>query len=207
MASIFELFKKLEKPPESTLKIEWIVAGLGNPGKKYENSRHNAGFNALDVLARTLNARANTLKFRAFTGKAAIGGHGALLLKPQTFMNLSGESVREAAAFYKIPPDRIIVIFDDAALPPGTLRVRRKGSDGGHNGIKSVISHLRSDQFPRIKIGVGAPPFTDYDMADWVLGSFSKDDLSAVGKTLESAAAAAALIVEHGVEAAMQKFN
>lgn len=179
MADIFALFKQIaEKNNDNDAKepISFIIVGLGNPGDKYVHTRHNAGFLAMDFISQKLGTKIDRLKFKALTGEAYIGGKRALLLKPQTFMNNSGEAVSEAAAFYKIKPENIIVLFDDISLDVGRMRVRRDGSAGGHNGIKSIIAHLGSEKFPRIKIGVGKKPHPDYDLADWVLSEFSKED-------------------------------
>ena len=180
MANIFDLFKQIEnKKNNDSAKnepISYLVVGLGNPGDKYFHTRHNAGFLALDFISQKAGAKIDRSKFKAIVGEATIGGKRVLLMKPQTFMNASGEAVSEAAGFYKIPPENIIVIFDDISLDVGRLRVRRDGSAGGHNGIKSIISCIGSDKFPRIKIGVGQKPHPDYDLADWVLSEFPKED-------------------------------
>lgn len=179
MADIFALFKQIaEKNNDNDAKepISFIIVGLGNPGDKYFHTRHNAGFLAMDFISQKLGTKIDRLKFKALTGEAYIGGKRALLLKPQTFMNNSGEAVSEAAAFYKIKPENIIVLFDDISLDVGRMRVRRDGSAGGHNGIKSIIAHLGSEKFPRIKLGIGKKPHPDYDLADWVLSEFSKED-------------------------------
>ena len=162
---------RFRKQPSATPRgpVEYLVVGLGNPGKKYENTRHNAGFAALDVLAERHGVRMKQLKFKALCGDASLGGRRVLLLKPLTFMNLSGQSVTEAMRFYKIPPERVIILLDDISLAPGRLRIRRKGSDGGQNGMKNIIYLSGSDQFPRIKLGVGKKPHPDYNLADWVL--------------------------------------
>ena len=171
-------FKKKEPLSVSGSGPEFLIVGLGNPGSKYAFTRHNAGFLCLDLLAQEQNVQINRIKFKGVLGEARLGGKRCLLLKPQTFMNNSGESVRDAAAFYKIPPERVLVIFDDVSLPCGRLRIRRKGTDGGHNGIKSIIYHLHSDAFPRIKLGVGEKPNPEWDLADWVLSDFSKAELT-----------------------------
>ncbi len=186
---------------------EFIIAGLGNPGAKYENSRHNTGFIFLDMLAAKYDVKLNKIKFKGVCGTAEINSHKCLLLKPQTFMNNSGQSIREAASFYKIPPENIIVVFDDISLDCGRLRIRRKGTDGGHNGIKSIIYQLNSDSFPRIKIGVGMKPDTDYDLADWVLSGFTKDEITAVKSAAENAVLAVELMVDGETDKAMNKFN
>jgi PTH1 family peptidyl-tRNA hydrolase len=186
---------------------EFIIAGLGNPGAKYEATRHNTGFIFIDMLADKYGVRLNKIKFKAVCETAEINSHKCLLLKPQTFMNNSGQSIREAADFYKIPPERIIVVFDDISLECGRLRIRRKGTDGGHNGIKSIIYHLNSDSFPRIKLGVGMKPDPDYDLADWVLSSFTKDELVKMRQAAENAVLAAELMVSGETDLAMSKYN
>ena len=160
--------------------VEYIIAGLGNPGTKYENTRHNAGFLAIDRVAEKAGASIDRLKFKGLTGQAEVGGKRVLLLKPSTFMNLSGQSVQEALAFYKLPPSRCIVLFDDISLEPGRMRIRAKGTDGGHNGMKNIIYLTGHDDIPRIKIGVGKKPNPGWDLADWVLSRFSPADLKAL---------------------------
>ena len=185
----------------------WLIVGLGNPGKEYERSRHNCGFRALDILAGKLNTKVDKLKFQGLYTQTAYNGIKLYLLKPQTYMNLSGKSVVQLSAFCKIPPQRIIVLFDDISLAPGRLRVRAEGSAGGHNGIKSIIQELGSQDFPRVKIGVGAKPNPDYDLADWVLGSFSALDEKAMAVSLENAGQAALAIIDKGVPEAANRFN
>ena len=187
--------------------VEWLVVGLGNPGPKYEWTRHNMGFLVIDELAEREKIPVQKLKYRALTNTAVIGGRSVLLMKPTTYMNLSGESVGEAARFYKIPPERVLVISDDVALPQGKLRVRRSGSAGGHNGLKNIISHLGSDQVPRIKVGVGGKPHPDHDMADWVLGKFTGQDRKVMEEAIARAADAVTLFLEQGPDQAMAKFN
>lgn len=187
--------------------IEFLVVGLGNPGINYEFTRHNAGFLTLDHIASELDVEITTLKNNALIADVAIGGHRCLLVKPQTFMNNSGTAVRDIAKFYKIPPEKIIVIFDDISLPCGKLRIRRKGTDGGHNGIKSIIYHLNSDQFPRIKIGVGAKPNPDYDLADWVLSKFGKDDMEQLKSAITKATEVLPDILDGNIDKAMNKAN
>lgn len=194
------LFKK-------TSGAEWIIVGLGNPGDKYENTRHNVGFRALDQLAETAGVPVQKLKHKALTNLCTIAGVKVLLMKPVTYMNLSGEAVADAARFYKIPPERIIVLSDDVSLGVGKLRIRRSGSAGGHNGLKSIIQHLGSDQFPRIKLGVGEKPHPDYDLADWVLGKFAKEDRKTVDEMVQKAAEAAAYYIKEGPEKTMGRFN
>ena len=198
-------FKKKEFSSASS--PEFLIVGLGNPGEKYEYTRHNAGFLTLDRLCVEENFKINKIKYKSVIGEVNICSHKCIAMKPQTFMNNSGEAVREAASFYKIPPERIIVIFDDISLPCGKLRIRRKGSDGGHNGIKSIIYHLGSDNFPRIKIGVGEKPHPDYDLADWVLSTFKKDEMEQLKSAVESACEAVRLIADGKTDVAMNKFN
>lgn len=186
---------------------EFIVVGLGNPGSKYEATRHNTGFIFMDMLADKYGIKVNKIKFKAVTAITDINDHKCLLLKPQTFMNESGQSIREAASFYKIPPEKVIVVFDDISLDCGKMRIRRKGSDGGHNGIKSIIYQLNSDEFPRVKIGVGKKPHPDYDLADWVLSNFSKDELKLMRDAAEKAVGAVELMVNGEIDAAMSKYN
>ena len=187
--------------------ISWIVVGLGNPGTQYDRTRHNVGFRIMDMLAEELGVKVNRSRFKALTATAVIGGQKVLLLKPQTFMNASGLSVEPAASFYKVPPERILVIFDDVSLPVGKVRIRPDGSAGGHNGLKSLISALGSQNFPRIKVGVGAKPHPDYDLADWVLGKFSAKEEKDLGPALEHAAEAVEEIIRNGTEKAAGKFN
>lgn len=197
-----------KRKPQPTGPIDYLVVGLGNPGAKYEGTRHNAGFLAIDALADKLGVKKiDRLKFRSLCAEAKLGDKRLLLLKPSTFMNLSGEAVREAAQFYKLPPEHILVLFDDVSLDVGQLRIRRKGSDGGHNGIKSIILQLNSDEFPRVKIGVGKKPHPDYDLADWVLGKFSAADSKTLDTLFERAAQAAVCVIEEGIDRAMSQFN
>ena len=185
----------------------WLIVGLGNPGEKYENTRHNVGFQVIDELAERQGRPVQRLKFKALTGLLTIGGEKALVMKPVTYMNLSGEAVRPAADFYKLPPERILVISDDVALAAGRLRIRAKGSAGGHNGLKSIIQHLGTDQFPRIRVGVGEKPHPDYDLADWVLGSPQGEDKKAIDAAVKRAADAVECILTQGLERGMGKFN
>lgn len=186
---------------------EFMIVGLGNPGRDYEMTRHNAGFLTLDHIAAEENIEIKKLKYKALIGDAVISGHRCLLVKPQTFMNNSGEAVREISQFYKIPPEKIIVIFDDISLPCGKLRIRRKGTDGGHNGIKSIIYHLNSDNFPRIKIGVGAKPHPDYNLADWVLSAFKKDEMEELKKAITKATEVLPFMLDGEIDKAMNKAN
>ena len=186
---------------------QWIIAGLGNPGRQYEYTRHNAGFLCLDVISSACRCKVDRLKFSALTELCELGGQCCVLMKPTTYMNKSGEAIAACARFYQIPPERILVIFDDVSLPAGSLRIRRSGSAGGHNGIKSIIACLGTQEFPRIKLGVDSPPHADYDMADWVLSSMSEDDLKNLRKKSEEALAAAELIISGDMDQAMSKYS
>lgn len=203
---MFNRFRK-QSSTASVGTPEFLVVGLGNPGNKYTLTRHNAGFLCLDMLSQKQNFKIDRLKFKSLISDTAINGHRCIVMKPQTFMNNSGEAVRECAAFYKISPENIIVIYDDISLDVGKLRIRRKGTDGGHNGIKSIIYHLNSDQFPRIKIGVGKKPHPDYDLADWVLSEFKKDEQKALEPALENACSALWLLLDSQIDKAMNQFN
>ena len=187
--------------------VSWLLVGLGNPGSKYESTRHNMGFLAVDGLARRKGFRFNKLRFRAWTAEWMVNGEKVLVMKPQTYMNLSGESVGEAARFYKIPADHVVVISDDISLPVGKLRIRTGGSAGGHNGLKNIIAHLGTDQFPRIKVGVGQKPHPDYDMADWVLSKFAGEDLKTITEAIRKAADAVECILAEGIDRGMSRFN
>ena len=185
----------------------WLIVGLGNPGREYEKTRHNAGFRAIDVLADSLGCKIDKAKFQGLYGQANYKGKKILLLKPQTYMNLSGRSVLQLSAYFNIPPARIIVMFDDISLAPGRLRVRADGSAGGHNGIKSIIQEVGSQSFPRVKIGVGAKPNPEFDLADWVLSTFSALEEKALKNSLEWAAEAALTIIDYGVPEAANRYN
>ena len=192
---------------KNTSGVEWLLVGLGNPGDKYDNTRHNVGFAAIDQLAEELRVPVQKLKYRALTQTVELGGAKVLLMKPITYMNLSGEAVGEAARFFKIPADHVLVLSDDVSLPVGKLRIRKGGSAGGHNGLKNIIQHLGTDQFPRVKIGVGEKPHPDYDMADWVLGKFAGEDLKTITQAIERAGKAAECYIQDGPDKAMNKFN
>lgn len=185
----------------------WIIVFLGNPGTKYAGSRHNVGFMTADVLEQRLHTRIDRLRFKALTAQVQLGGEKVLLMKPQTYMNLSGEAAAPAAAFYKIPPERVIVVSDDVSLPVGTLRIRRAGSAGGHNGLKSIISCLGTDAFPRVKVGVGAPEYPNCEMADWVLSGFHGKDAEAIAAAVKKAADALECMITDGMDKAMNRFN
>ena len=185
--------------------VDWLVVGLGNPGAKYEHTRHNMGFLTVDLLAEQAGVKLNKVKFKSAYNILSFAGAKCLVMKPQTYMNLSGEAVREAVQFYKIPADRVLVIYDDVSLPVGKLRVRPTGSAGGHNGIKNIIAHLGTDVFPRVKVGVGSP--ADHDMIDWVIGVPPKEDRKVLLDSLNRALDAAACIIESGTDRAMNQFN
>ena len=209
MATLDELFAKIAagRKPAPAGPVEYLIVGLGNPGPKYNGTRHNAGFLALDALAEKLGTRVEKLQFKALTGDAVIGGKRVLLLKPGTFMNLSGQAVQEAAAFHKVPMDRVLVLMDDVSLPVGALRIRKKGSAGGHNGLKNIIYLTGRDDFPRVKIGVGEKPHPDYDLADWVLGKFSPEDAKTLLALFGDVPAICELFVQGKLDEAMSKYN
>ena len=192
---------------QKTGAVDWIVVFLGNPGPKYAGTRHNVGFMAADKCEKATGASIRRARFKALTDQIRVGGASVLLIKPQTFMNLSGDAVGSAARFYKIPPERVLVISDDVSLPVGRLRVRTKGSAGGHNGLKSIISALGTEQFPRIKVGVGAPPHPDYDMADWVLGVLRDQDAVDIDAAAQRAWEAAESYIRTGPERTMDRYN
>lgn len=185
----------------------YLIAGLGNPGTQYEMTRHNIGFHTIDYIAEETGAAVRKLKYKALYGECEINGEKTLLVKPQTFMNLSGESIIEFVNFFKIPVENVIIISDDIALDTGRLRIRGKGSAGGHNGLKSIIYHLRSDGFPRVRIGVGAPQHSDYELADYVLGRFTKDEIPVLEEAIVKAYKACREIISRDVQSAMNKFN
>ena len=185
----------------------WLIVGLGNPGKEYEKTRHNAGFRAIDILAESLNCKIDKSKFQGLYGQTTYKGKKVLLLKPLTYMNQSGKSVLQISAYFHVPPERIIVLFDDISLEPGRLRIRADGSAGGHNGIKSIIGEVGSQNFPRVKIGVGAKPHAEQDLADWVLSNFSASEEKPLSAALSKAAEAALSIMEQGVPEAANRFN
>lgn len=208
MADIFDLFRKIErKETRPTEPIAWLIVGLGNPGDRYRNTRHNAGFLALDHLAETLGVTIDRAKFHALCGEATIRTQRVLLMKPQTLMNASGTAVGEAAAFYKIPSEHVLVLSDDITQSPGKLRVRGRGSAGGHNGLKDIIAHLGSEDFPRIRIGVGEKPHPDYDLADWVLSDFSERELKALFGTFDCIRNGIEQILDGHLDAAQMQCN
>ena len=187
--------------------VTWLVVFLGNPGLKYEGTRHNAGFMAADAFAKAHKLSINRARFRALTATCELGEEKLLLMKPQTYMNLSGEAAAQAVRFYKIPPQHVLVVSDETALPIGKLRIRTKGSAGGHNGLKSLIACLGTEEFPRIRLGVGSPPHPDYDMADWVLSSFKNQDAEDMAKAAERAAEAVECYILRGPDRAMNLYN
>ena len=189
-------------------KLEsWLIVGLGNPGSQYARTRHNCGFRAIDILASKLNCKIDKVKFQGLYGQTTYAGKKLYLLKPQTYMNLSGRSVLQLSAYFNVPPQRIIVLFDDISLQPGVLRLRPNGSAGGHNGIKSIIEQIGSQDFPRVKIGVGAKPHPDHDLADWVLSTFSASEEKLLEKALENAGDAALCIMEKGIQEAANRYS
>ncbi len=187
--------------------VDWLIVGLGNPDKKYVGTRHNAGFAALEALAEKLSVRVDRVKYKSFCGEARIGDSRVLLMMPQTYMNNSGEAVREAMQFYKLPPERVLVMFDDISLPVGTIRVRRNGSAGGQKGMASIIQLCGSDRFPRVKVGVGEKPHPEYDLAAWVLSKFTKEEAPLLVDAARRAADAACLIAQGQIDEAMNRFS
>ena len=187
--------------------VKYLVVGLGNPDKRYRNTRHNTGFIAVDYMAKQLGVEIGKKKFDSLTAETVIAGEKVLLMKPQTYMNLSGVAVEKSASFYKIPPENVIIIFDDISLPVGKLRIRRKGTHGGHNGIRSIIDYLQSENFPRIKAGIGERPNPNYDLADWVLSTFKEDELKGIEEVASHCLDIVKLIIEGKIEQAMSKYN
>ena len=190
-----------------TSGCDWMIVGLGNPGKDYEKTRHNVGFRSTDLLAGLLKTKIDRLKFKALTRMVNYNGMKVLLVQPQTYMNLSGAAVSALATYYKVKPERILVIFDDISLPVGRIRIRKDGSAGGHNGIKSIIQSLGTDKFPRVKVGVGAKPHPDYDLADWVLSKFTAQEEKDLAPAMENAARAALMVLDQGTEKAASAYN
>ncbi len=206
MSSIFDLFKKIEQPKDIS-PVSFIIAGLGNIGKQYEKTRHNAGFLAIDYIAESLGVKIDRVKFHSTVAEVNIGGVRVLLMKPSTLMNNSGVAIGEAAAFYKIPPERVLILHDEISFDAGVIRIRRKGSAGGHNGLKSIIAHLSSEDFPRIKIGVGKKPSPDYDLVDFVLGKFPEADLCAISERFSDIKEASFGIVAGKIDESMNKYS
>lgn len=208
MSDIFALFKKIEKKNDaSTAPITHLIVGLGNPGDKYFHTRHNAGYLMMDYLSQRCSTQVNKLKFKALVGEATIAGKRCLLMKPQTFMNASGEAVQQATAFYKIPMENVLVLSDDVSLDVGRVRVRKKGSDGGQKGLRSIITLMNTDEFPRIRFGVGQKPHPDYDLADWVLSEFNKEEQKALFSAFEKAYDGVVKVLEGDFDGAMQLCN
>ncbi|MBE6541928.1 MAG: aminoacyl-tRNA hydrolase [Ruminococcaceae bacterium] len=208
MADIFELFKKIStQKAEPSGAPEFIITGLGNPGEKYALTRHNAGFMAIDYISQKYECKVNQIKFKSLVGYTTIGGHRVLLMKPQTFMNLSGEAVSEAASFYKIPAEKIIVISDDVAQAVGRMRIRKSGSDGGQKGLRSIIRIMNTDQFPRIRIGVGEKPHPEYDMADWVIGKIPEEDREKIFSVIGCVCESLPMLLDGRLDDAMGKYN
>ena len=208
MSNIFDLFKKIETQSEGgASSVTFIIAGLGNIGKQYEKTRHNAGFLAIDRIAEKCGAKIDRVKFHSTVCEVNLGGARVLLMKPTTLMNNSGVAIGEAAAFYKIPAERVLVLHDEISFDPGIIRIRRKGSAGGHNGLKSIIAHLSSEDFPRVKIGVGKKPSPDYDLVDFVLGKFPEADLKAIESRFDDIYSAAEDIIRGNIDGAMNKYS
>ena len=208
MANIFDLFRLVEKKEQpSATPVTHIVVGLGNIGAKYERTRHNAGFMAIDSIAEAAGVKIDRVKFNATVAEANIGGYRVLLMKPTTFMNSSGIAIAEAASFYKIPTERVLVLHDEISFDAGVIRIRRKGSAGGHNGLKSIIEHLGGDTFPRIKIGVGQKPHPQYDLIDWVLGKFSDDEVKRIEERYADIRHATELILADKIDDAMCRYS
>ena len=208
MADIFDLFKKIESSsPSAQGPVTLIIAGLGNPGSEYAKTRHNAGFMAIDALAARLGVSVDRARFHALVGEATLGTTRVLLMKPTTFMNSSGIAIGEAATFYKVPAERVIVICDDISFAPGKMRIRRRGSAGGHNGLKSIIEGLGSQDFPRVKLGVGEKPRADYPLVDWVLGRFPEADLEALTARFADVCDALKMMADGDVEGAMNRYS
>ena len=208
MSNIFDLFKKIEtKSDVGASSVTFIIAGIGNIGKQYEKTRHNAGFLAIDHIAEKCGAKIDRVKFHSTVCEVNLGGARVLLMKPTTLMNNSGVAIGEAAAFYKIPPERVLVLHDEISFDPGIIRIRRKGSAGGHNGLKSIIAHLSSEEFPRVKIGVGKKPSPDYDLVDFVLGKFPEADLKAIESRFDDIFSASEDIIRGNIDGAMNKYS
>ncbi|MBR7098536.1 MAG: aminoacyl-tRNA hydrolase [Clostridia bacterium] len=208
MADIFELFRQISSnKPQANAPIRWIIVGLGNPGEEYRRTRHNAGFLTVDAMADRLGIHIDRMKFHALTAEATVEEARVLLLKPMTYMNESGVAVSEAASFYKIPADHILVISDDISLAPGKLRLRRRGSAGGQKGLKSIIEHLGTEDFPRLRMGVGAKPHPDYDLAAWVLSEFTKEETEPLNSAIACAEQGIRLILDDQFDAAVQLCN
>lgn len=207
MGNIFDIFDRLQKEREALPPVTFLLVGLGNPGQKYERTRHNAGFIAADHIAAKCGVKVDRSKYHALISEINLGGARGIIMKPETFMNNSGVAVAEAARFYNIPPERIIVLHDEISFDPGIFRIRRKGSAGGHNGLKSIIEHVGSQDFPRLKLGVGQKPNPEYDLADWVLGKFPEDDLAKLRSRLDDVYSAVELIIKGDINTAMNRYS
>lgn len=207
MGNIFDIFDRLQKEREALPPVTFLLVGLGNPGQKYERTRHNAGFIAADHIAAKCGVKVDRSKYHALICELNLGGARGIIMKPETFMNNSGVAVAEAARFYNIPPERIIVLHDEISFDPGIFRIRRKGSAGGHNGLKSIIEHVGSQDFPRLKLGVGQKPNPEYDLADWVLGKFPEDDLAKLRSRLDDVYSAVELIIKGDIDTAMNRYS
>lgn len=207
MNNIFDLFKKIEQPQRDVKKVSYIIAGLGNVGAQYERTRHNAGFIVIDEIARRLGVKIDRLKFHSLVGEGDFAGERVLFMKPETFMNNSGLAIGEAAAFYKIPMENVLVLHDEISFDPGIIRIRRKGSAGGHNGLKSIIASLGGENFPRIKIGVGQKPSPDYDLATFVLSKLPAGDVEKIASRFDDLYDAAELIIKGKIDEAMNKYS
>ena len=204
---IFDLFKKIEKNEQTKTPVTHMIVGLGNPGDKYRTTRHNAGFLALEYISKKWNCSITTSKFDSLVGEAVVGGNRTLLVLPQTFMNLSGSAIAKAAKFYKIPVENITIVFDDTSFEPGTFKIKKKGSAGGHNGIKSIIEHLGTEEFKRIKLGVGKKPHPEMVLSDWVLSHFTEDEMKALKGKFDDVEKALILMNKGEVDKAMNDFN
>lgn len=207
MGNIFDIFDRLQKEREALPPVSFLLVGLGNPGQKYERTRHNAGFIAAEHIASKCGVKIDRSKYHALISEITVGGARGIIMKPETFMNNSGVAVSEAARFYNIPPERIIVLHDEISFDPGIFRIRRKGSAGGHNGLKSIIEHIGSQDFPRLKLGVGQKPNPEYDLADWVLGKFPEDDLAKLRARLDDVYSAVELIIKGDIDTAMNRYS
>ncbi len=207
MGNIFDIFDRLKKEEKSVAPVSFLIVGLGNPGTKYEKTRHNVGFIAVDDIAKRLGVKIDRAKYHALVAEVTLDGARGILMKPETFMNNSGVAVAEAARFYNIPPEKIIVLHDEISFEPGLFRIRRKGSAGGHNGLKSIIEHIGSQDFPRIKLGVGQKPHPEYDLADWVLGKMPEGDMKKFTERLDDVYESVRLILLGNIDGAMSKFS
>ena len=209
MTDLNELFRRVfaGRKEEPQPPVEWLIVGLGNPGTKSRGTRHNVGYAAIDLIAEKAGVKIDRAAHKGLTGRGALGGHGVLFLKPETYMNGSGEAIRDAAAFYKIPPEHILILCDDVSFDPGFIRIRRNGSHGGHNGLRNIVEQLGSEAFPRIKIGVGRKPRPDYDLIDWVLGKLTDEDMKKITDKAADLFDAATLIVSGNIEQAMNRYS